>query len=167
MVTWCHNSTICTIVLWWQLSTGSLHDYIFCYCPIVGILFKVMRILCPSGFLSFWSPPCHFGYRSPFPSHLHGSKILFSRCIWALKILESPGIFCFWKSLLFINCPGKSGNSCQNKSESSQNREKYSHARHNLWFVQLVKQTVLNIRWTIFTPGESWKTLWFFPPESL
>ncbi len=34
-----------TIVVPWQLSTGSKHDYLFCYCPLVGILFEVVRIL--------------------------------------------------------------------------------------------------------------------------
>ncbi len=33
-----------TIVLPWQLSTGRIHDYLFCYCPLVGILFEVLRI---------------------------------------------------------------------------------------------------------------------------
>ncbi len=33
-----------TIVVPWQLSTGNKHDYLFCYFPLVGILFKVMRI---------------------------------------------------------------------------------------------------------------------------
>ncbi len=32
-----------TIVVPWQLSTGSKHDYLFCYCPLVGILFEVLR----------------------------------------------------------------------------------------------------------------------------
>ncbi len=33
-----------TIVVPWQLSTGSKLDYLFCYCPLVGILFEVLRI---------------------------------------------------------------------------------------------------------------------------
>ncbi len=33
-----------TIVLERKLATGSIHDYLFCYCPLVGILFKVLRI---------------------------------------------------------------------------------------------------------------------------
>ncbi len=33
-----------TIVVPQQLSTGSKHDYLFCYCPLVGILFEVLRI---------------------------------------------------------------------------------------------------------------------------
>ncbi len=33
-----------TIVVPWQLSTGSKHDYLFCYCPLVRILFEVLRI---------------------------------------------------------------------------------------------------------------------------
>ncbi len=33
-----------TIVLPRKLPTGSIHDYFFCYCPLVGILFEVMRI---------------------------------------------------------------------------------------------------------------------------
>ncbi len=33
-----------TIVVTWQLSTGSKHDYFFCYCPLVDILFEVLRI---------------------------------------------------------------------------------------------------------------------------
>ncbi len=32
------------IVLPRKLATGSIHDYLFCYCPLVGILFKVLRI---------------------------------------------------------------------------------------------------------------------------
>ncbi len=33
-----------TIVLPRKLATGSIHDYLFCNCPLVGILFKVLRI---------------------------------------------------------------------------------------------------------------------------
>ncbi len=33
-----------TIVVPWQLSTGSKYDYLFWYCPLVGILFEVLRI---------------------------------------------------------------------------------------------------------------------------
>ncbi len=33
-----------TIVLPIKLVTGSIHDYLFCYCPLVGILFEVLRI---------------------------------------------------------------------------------------------------------------------------
>ncbi len=32
------------IVVPWKLSTGSKHDYLFCNCPLVGILFQVLRI---------------------------------------------------------------------------------------------------------------------------
>ncbi len=34
-----------TIVLPWKLATGNIHDYLFCYCPLVGILFEVLRII--------------------------------------------------------------------------------------------------------------------------
>ncbi len=33
-----------TILLPRKLATGSIHDYLFCYCPLVGILFEVLRI---------------------------------------------------------------------------------------------------------------------------
>ncbi len=33
-----------TIVLPRKLATGSIHDYLFCYCLLVGILFEVLRI---------------------------------------------------------------------------------------------------------------------------
>ncbi len=33
-----------TIVFPRKLTTGSIHDYLFCYCPLVGILFEVLRI---------------------------------------------------------------------------------------------------------------------------
>ncbi len=33
-----------TIVLLRKLTTGSIHDNLFCYCPLVGILFEVLRI---------------------------------------------------------------------------------------------------------------------------
>ncbi len=33
-----------TIVLSRKLATGSIHDYFFRYCPLVGILFEVLRI---------------------------------------------------------------------------------------------------------------------------
>ncbi len=33
-----------TIVLHRKLTTGRIHDYLFCYCPLVGILFEVLRI---------------------------------------------------------------------------------------------------------------------------
>ncbi len=34
-----------TIVLPRTLATGSIHDYLFCYCPLVGILFEVLIIV--------------------------------------------------------------------------------------------------------------------------
>ncbi len=49
MLPWWSDVTIVesdvTIVVPWQLSTGSKHDYLFCYCPLVGILFEVLRIV--------------------------------------------------------------------------------------------------------------------------
>ncbi len=33
-----------TMAVPWQLSTGSKHDYFFCDCPLVGILFELLRI---------------------------------------------------------------------------------------------------------------------------
>ncbi len=39
------QSDITIVVLQWQLSTGSIHDYRFCYFPLVGILFEVLRIV--------------------------------------------------------------------------------------------------------------------------
>ncbi len=34
-----------TIVLPRKLATGNIHDYRFCYCPLVSILFEVRRII--------------------------------------------------------------------------------------------------------------------------
>ncbi len=34
-----------TIVFPRNLATGSIYDYLFCYCPLVGILFEVLRIV--------------------------------------------------------------------------------------------------------------------------
>ncbi len=36
-----------TIVVPWQLSTGSIHDYLFYYCPLVCVLFEVLKIVPP------------------------------------------------------------------------------------------------------------------------
>ncbi len=33
-----------TIILHRKLATGSIYDYIFCHCPLVGILLEVLRI---------------------------------------------------------------------------------------------------------------------------
>ncbi len=33
-----------TIVLPRKLATGGIHDYLFCYCPLVAIPFEVLRI---------------------------------------------------------------------------------------------------------------------------
>ncbi len=33
-----------TIALPRNLATGSTHDYLFCYCPLEGVLFEVLRI---------------------------------------------------------------------------------------------------------------------------
>ncbi len=41
-----------TIVLPKKLSTGNIHDYLFCYCPLVGILFEVLRIMALLSFLT-------------------------------------------------------------------------------------------------------------------
>ncbi len=35
-----------TIVLPRKRATGNIHDYLFGYCPLVGILFEVLRIVC-------------------------------------------------------------------------------------------------------------------------
>ncbi len=55
MLPWSPDLTIVqsdiTIVVSWQLTTGSIHDYIFCYCRLVGILFDVLRI----NFLIFYT----------------------------------------------------------------------------------------------------------------
>ncbi len=32
------------IVLLRKLATGIIHDYLFCYCPLVCVLFEVLRI---------------------------------------------------------------------------------------------------------------------------
>ncbi len=34
-----------TVVLPRKLATGSIHDYMFCYCLLEGILFEVLRIV--------------------------------------------------------------------------------------------------------------------------
>ncbi len=48
MLPWWPDVTIVqsnvTIVVPCQLSIASIHDYLFCYCPLVGILFEVLRI---------------------------------------------------------------------------------------------------------------------------
>ncbi len=48
MLPWWPDVTIvqsdATIVVLWQLSTGSIHDYVFCYCLLVGIIFEVLSI---------------------------------------------------------------------------------------------------------------------------
>ncbi len=41
-----------TIVFPGKLATGSIHDYIFCYCPLVCILFEVLRIGAVSDFIT-------------------------------------------------------------------------------------------------------------------
>ncbi len=50
MLPWWSDVTIVqsdiTIIVPWQPSTGSKHDYLFCYCPLAGILFEVLRIEC-------------------------------------------------------------------------------------------------------------------------
>ncbi len=43
-----------TIVLPRKLTTGSIHDYLFCYCPLVGIIFEVLRIVSNSKYKSGW-----------------------------------------------------------------------------------------------------------------
>ncbi len=40
-----------TIVLPRKLATGNMHDYFFCYCHLVGILFEVLRILMHPSYL--------------------------------------------------------------------------------------------------------------------
>ncbi len=34
-----------TIAVPWQVSTWTIHDYLYCYCPLVCILFEVLRIV--------------------------------------------------------------------------------------------------------------------------
>ncbi len=33
-----------TIILPRKIATATIHDYLYCYCPLVGILFEVLRI---------------------------------------------------------------------------------------------------------------------------
>ncbi len=33
-----------TMILPRKRATGNIHDHLFCYCPLVGILFEVLRI---------------------------------------------------------------------------------------------------------------------------
>ncbi len=51
-----YNKDICIVLYWYkccanarvvqrQQLTGSKHHYMFCYCPLVGILFEVLRII--------------------------------------------------------------------------------------------------------------------------
>ncbi len=40
-----------TIVLPRKLTTGSIYDYLFCYCLLVGILFEVLRIIVQRAFI--------------------------------------------------------------------------------------------------------------------
>ncbi len=56
MLFWCYHGDLMsqsdfTITVSWQLSTGSKHDYLFCYCPLVSILFEVGRI---NVIIDFW-----------------------------------------------------------------------------------------------------------------
>ncbi len=58
IVTSGHNSItrttfIQTIVLPKKLATGSIHDYLFCYCHLVGILFEISEKL----FQNLWCMP--------------------------------------------------------------------------------------------------------------
>ncbi len=58
MVT-CHNSSnYATIEVPLQLSPGSKHDHLFCYCPLVGILFEVLRIVSDTGSDDCIQPTC-------------------------------------------------------------------------------------------------------------
>ncbi len=38
-----------TIILPRKLITGSIHDYLLCYCPLAGILYEVLRIRMHTG----------------------------------------------------------------------------------------------------------------------
>ncbi len=49
-----------TIVLPGKLAIGSIHDYLYCYCPLVGILFEVLRIECCIHFSSYGSSSLAF-----------------------------------------------------------------------------------------------------------
>ncbi len=69
-----------TIVVPWQLSTRSKHNYLFCYCPLVGILFEILRILSTSNRIPtrrqeeiWW--PCLLPVDS-----CHGTTIVTSDC---------------------------------------------------------------------------------------
>ncbi len=58
MLPWWPDVTIVqsdvTIVVPWQLSTGSIHDYICWYGPLVGAIFVVMRIDCALCKMLIW-----------------------------------------------------------------------------------------------------------------
>ncbi len=66
MLPWWPDVTIVqsdvTILVPWQLSTGSKDDYLFCYCPLVGILFEVLRIAALAVFAGYLAILLNFSF---------------------------------------------------------------------------------------------------------
>ncbi len=59
MLPWWPDVTIVqsdvTIAVPCQLSTGSIQDYLFWYCPIVGILFEVQHVIQENQRMIYWN----------------------------------------------------------------------------------------------------------------
>ncbi len=104
-----------TIVVPGLLSTGSKHDYLFCYCPLVGILFEILRIDNPTkdrnllfivsllfSFKPTWLPPQEEFRRMDWPnSHMP----FFAWQDWVLQYQTQDSSYLYFKmkNLQFIN----------------------------------------------------------------
>ncbi len=60
-----------------KLATGNIHDYLFCYFPLVGILFEVLRIL----EYNIINLNCYPLPPSTFPNDAPGKNTAVKRCI--------------------------------------------------------------------------------------
>ncbi len=60
-----------TIVLPRKHATGSIHKYLFCYCPLLGILFEVLRI---------WSNTCFISSSTIWLTMWHSKGFLMMMC---------------------------------------------------------------------------------------
>ncbi len=112
MLPWWSDVTIVqsdvTIVVSWQLSTGSKHDYLFRYCPLVGILFEVLRI----GLIVQFQPTSHcHGWINSWWSGTCGAmdvQLTRTAALLAQQSDELPDgsscITCVWYTCLSLLC---------------------------------------------------------------
>ncbi len=111
MLPWWSDVTIAqadvTILVSWQLSTGSKHDYLFCYSPLVGILFEVLGIVNIKPSLQnilFLGGEGSMGKKNTDSVHFQHFSPFFLSFSWQIINLKNVDVYTFWKGEMLRKC---------------------------------------------------------------